>query len=78
LFGELLKCFRSGTGDRFGEFEVFVVFGLAEVLGAEQFLGADDLSALFGGALGCSEGFLEIGSGVGGASGLDQANGNFG
>jgi hypothetical protein len=75
--GEFLEGLGGWAGDRFGEFEIFVVFGLAEVLGAEKFLGADDLSALFGGALSGGEGFLQIGGRVGGAGGLDEADCDF-
>lgn len=77
LFGEFLKSFGGWAGDGFGEFEIFIVFGLAEVLRAEQFLSADDLRALFGGALGCREGLFEVGGRVGGAGRLDEADGDF-
>lgn len=74
LFGELLKSVGGGAGDRFGKFEMVVVFGLAEILGAEEFLGADDLRALRNGFLGGDESFFEIGLRVGRAGGLDEAN----
>jgi hypothetical protein len=77
FFGEFLKGLCGWAGDGFGEFEIFVIFGLAEVLGAEKFLGADDLCALFGGALSDGEGFPEIGGWVGRAGSLDEADGYF-
>jgi len=77
LFREFLESFGSWPGNWFGEFEIFMVFGLAEVLGAEEFLGADDLRALFGGALSGGERFLKICGGVRGAGGLDEADGDF-
>src|SRR6266571_5603525 len=55
-----LKRFRGGAGNRFGEFEIGVVFALAKIKRAEQFLGADELGALPGGAPGEGEGFLKI------------------
>jgi len=54
-----------------------VIFGLAEVLGAEEFLSADDLSASFGSALDCGEGLFEIGGGIGGTGRLNEADGDF-
>ena len=77
LFGEFLESFGGRAGDGFGEFEIFVVLGLAEVLGAEEFLGADDLSALFGDALSGGESFLQVGGRVGRAGVLDEADGDF-
>ena len=77
FFGEFLESFGCRARDRLGEFEIFVVFGLAEVLGAEEFLGADDLGTLLGGALSSGEGFLEIRGGVRRAGGLDEADGDF-
>jgi len=32
FFGQLLECFRARSGNRFGQSEMVVVFGLAEVL----------------------------------------------
>ena len=77
LFRELLKSFGGRAGDGFGEFEIFVVFGLAEVLGAEEFLGANDLGALFGGALSGGEGLFQVGGWIGRTGGLDEADGDF-
>ena len=51
------KAVGAGAGNRFGQFEVLVVFALAEILRAEEFLGADDLRALLGGAFGERRGF---------------------
>ena len=47
FFGEFLKRFGARSGNRFGELEIFVVFVLAKILRAKQFLGADDLRARF-------------------------------
>ena len=65
FFGEFLKGGGAGAGDGLGQFEIIVVLALAEILGAEQFLGADDLRALLGGAFGEGEGLLQVGRGVG-------------
>ena len=46
FFANFWKAFVRRAGNRFGELEIFVVFGLAEVLGAKEFLRADDLRAL--------------------------------
>ncbi len=51
FFGELAKRIGAGAGDRLGQLEKAVVFDLAEILRAEQFLRADDFCAGFGGAL---------------------------
>ncbi len=69
---KLLKRFGGGTGDRFGEFEIRMVLALAKIKRAEQFLRADDLRALPGGAPGEGEGFLKIGLRVRRTSGLQQ------
>ncbi len=68
FFCELLKCRRTRARNCFSEFEVLVVFALAEVMRGEQFLRADDLCALLCGALCESESFLAIGCGICGAS----------
>ena len=52
FFGKLAKSAGAGAGDFFGEFKIFEVFALAEILRAEEFLRADDLRALPGGAFG--------------------------
>ena len=69
---ELLESCRARPGNRLGEFEVLVVFALAEILRGEQFLRADDLRALLGGAFGEGESFVTIGSRISGASVLQQ------
>ena len=67
FFGEFLKGVGAGAGDVFGEFEIFVVLALAEVLRAEQFLGADDLRACLAARLRPARGsFSEFASGIGG------------
>ena len=70
---DFLERRGAGAGDGFGELEIVVVFALTEILGAEEFLGANDLRALPGGALCKSERFLQVGGRVGGAGSLQQA-----
>ena len=77
LFRKFLEGFGGRARDWFGKLKIRVVFGLAEILGTEKFLGADNLRALFRGALSCGEGFLQIGGRVGRAGGLNQTDGNF-
>ena len=72
FFGELAKSVGAGAGNRFGELEIFVVFALAKILRAEQFLGADDLRAALGRAFGERERFFQIRVRVGGTGGLNQ------
>src|SRR6266700_4389546 len=67
-----LKRVGGGTGNRFGEFEIRMVLALAKIKRAEQFLSADDLGALPGGAPGKDEGFLKIGLRVRRTAGLQQ------
>ena len=55
--GELLKGRGARAGNRLGQFEIRVVFALAEILRAEQFLRADDLRAVPGGAFGAARAF---------------------
>ena len=57
---ELLKSLGARAGNRFGEFEIFVVFALAKILRAKQFLRADDLRALLRGAFGERERLLQV------------------
>src|SRR5438128_1357033 len=71
--GELLKRGGARTGNPFGEREIFVVFGLAEILRAKELLRADDLSAIFGSAFGGAQGFFQIVLGCGRATGLHHA-----
>ena len=58
FFSELLKSIRARAGNRLGQFEIFVVFALAEILRAEQFLRADDLRAGLRGAFDERDGFF--------------------
>jgi len=51
-----------------------VVFRLTKILRAEQFLGADNLRALFGGPIGCGKRFFQISRRIGRATGLDQTD----
>ena len=44
--GQLLQGRGAGSGNRLGQFEIIVVLALAEILRAEQLLGANDLRAL--------------------------------
>ena len=73
LAGESLEGVGARARNRFGEGEVGVIFTLAEILGAEEFLGADDLGTGLGGALDGGEGTFQVGGGVGPASVLEQA-----
>ena len=57
---EFAKGVGAGAGNFFGQLKIFVVFALAKILRAEQFLRADDLRACFGGAFDEREGFLEV------------------
>jgi hypothetical protein len=61
----------AGPGDFLGQLEMLVILALTKILGAEEFLGADDLRALPRGALNCSERLLKIGGGIARARGLD-------
>jgi len=49
--GQFLEGARRWPRDGFCQVEVTMVFALAEVLGAKQFLGANDLSPLSGGVV---------------------------
>jgi hypothetical protein len=49
LLRQLLKRFGRRAGNRLGQFEILVVFALAEVKRAKQFLRANDLRTLPGG-----------------------------
>ena len=49
FFGELAEQVGARAGDGFGEFEKAVVFGLAKIKTAEQFLRADDFRPFLGG-----------------------------
>src|SRR5256886_1803832 len=75
---ELLERIGAGAGDGFGQFEIFVVLALAEILGAKQFLRADDLRAGAGRALGGAQSFFQIRLGVRRATGLQQPEGDSG
>ncbi len=72
LLREFLKCLRAWAGNFFGQFKIFVVFALAKILRAEQFLRADDICAHFRGAFGERNCFLQVRVRVGGAGSLDQ------
>jgi hypothetical protein len=72
-----LEGFGGRARDWFGKLKIRVVFGLAEILGTEQFLGADNLRALFSGALSGSEGLFQIGGRIGRAGRLNETDGNF-
>ena len=69
---EFAEGVGAGAGNFFGELEIVVVFALAKILRAEQFLCADDLRAGLGGARGQREGFLEVGGRAGGNGRLNQ------
>jgi hypothetical protein len=55
-----LKRLRAGPVDRLSQFEILVIFVLAEILGAKQFLRANDVGALLRGAFSQSERFFEV------------------
>jgi hypothetical protein len=55
-----------------------VVFILAEILRAEEFLRADDVRTLLRRSFSEREGFLEIGGRIGRTSVLEQTESNFG
>ena len=78
LLGDFLERLRARTGYRFGQFEVFVVLGLAEILRAEEFLRADNLGALLRGFFGEREGLLEVCLRVGRAAVLKKTERDFG
>ena len=71
-----LREFAKGVGRRAGnffrEFKILMVFALAKVLRAEQFLRANDVCAVFRGAFDERNCFLQIRVRVGGAGSLDQ------
>jgi hypothetical protein len=48
--GELSQSFCTRAGNGFGKFKVLMIFVLAKVPRTEQFLEADNLSALLGGS----------------------------
>ena len=73
LLRELAKGVGAGAGNFFGELEILVVFALAKILRAEQFLRADDLRAGLGGAFGEREGFLQVRVRAGGARRSESA-----
>ncbi len=78
FLGEGGEGLRAGAGDGFGEIEEGGVFLLAEILGTEKFLRADDLGAAPGGLADFGDGFFHVGGGVGGAGHLNDADGVFG
>src|SRR4029077_20938459 len=69
---QFLEGGRGGSGDRFGEREIFVVFGLAEILRAKDFLGADDVRALARGAFDGGQSVFQVRGWVGRTGGLDE------
>ena len=73
---ELLKRVGARAGNRFGQFEVFVVFALAEILRAKQFLRADDLRAVFREPLCFRERAFQILGGILGTARLNQTDVN--
>ena len=75
FFASLQKAVGARAGNFFGELEILEVFALAKVLRAEEFLRADDLRALPGGAFGEREGFLQVRFGIRGAGALNQPDG---
>jgi len=77
--GEWLETLGGRAGDGFGEIEEAGVFFAAEVLGAEKFLGADDLRATGGGFADFFDSAVEVQGGgvIRGARGLDKADGEF-
>jgi hypothetical protein len=55
-----LKRLGAGPADWLSQFEVLVIFVLAEILGAKQLLRANDVGALLRGAFSQSERFFEV------------------
>ena len=55
-----VKRLRRRAGDWLGHGEVFVILALAEILGDEQFLPADDLRPVFRRLFGLDQGILEV------------------
>ena len=76
--GQAAKRLGGGAGDGLGQIEQAGVFFAAEILGAEEFLEADDLRASGGGFADAPFGFGEVFVGVEGAGHLDQADAELG
>ncbi len=68
------KASVDGTGDRLGQVEAGVIFRLAEVLRAEEFLGADDLGAIGHRPAGERELTCQVGVGIRAARHLREAD----
>ena len=75
--GQAAQRLGGGAGDGLGQIEEGGVFVAAEILGAEEFLEADDLRAAGGGFADAPFGFGEILVGVEGAGHLDEADAEF-
>src|SRR6266550_7966223 len=58
--GDRAESFGGRAGDWLGEIEKFRILGLAGVVGAEEFLGAYDLGAAFGGLVDPGDGFFQV------------------
>jgi hypothetical protein len=57
---QLLEGCGARAGDALRELEIVVVLALAEILRAEELLGANDLGTLLRGLFGQREGLLEV------------------
>ena len=72
FFRDLLKRFRARSGNGFRQFKICVIFGLAKVLRAKQFLCANNLRALLRGLLSAARRvFFRFAVGLCGASCLE-------
>ena len=74
--GQALECFRRGSGNRFSQVEVVVVFTLAEILSRKEFLRADDIRSICGRLFDLGKGSLEVGGWVAVCLGLNQRKRN--
>src|SRR5882757_2626557 len=68
------ESFGGRAGDWLGEIEKFRILGLAWVVRAEEFLGAYDLGAAFGGLVDSSDGLFEVEARLGRAAHLEEAD----
>ena len=74
---EFAQSLRGRAGNRFGQGEQIVIFFAAEILGAEQFLEADDLRASGRGFANLPLGLGQVLVGIERATGLDQSDPEF-
>ena len=78
FFRQFLESIGARPGNFLRQLEILVVLALAEILRAEQLLRADDLRAVFRGALDERDGLFKVRVRIGRHAGLDEPEFDFG